>query len=124
MPAGQHVDGVPLTGMPVDPYVVPGDSSSGLLPEITGVGVEPNGTGDNKIQAYNFRMCLCRGARRTGPVPQSVFPFGIGLMMNRSKRLSGGGFATRCRRGASAGTSFVTLGAPATSRGGCWASTS
>lgn len=70
VPAGQHRDGAPEPGPPVDPYVVPGDSSSGLLPEITGVGTEPNDTGDEKIQAYNFRMCLCQGDQRTGPIPQ------------------------------------------------------
>lgn len=48
----------------VDPYIVKGDPSSGLLPEIGGVGVAPDGTGDNKVQAYNFRMCLCQGADR------------------------------------------------------------
>ena len=42
----------------VDPYVVKGDKSSGLLP-----GVNPNtggadGTGDTRIQAYCYRMCL------------------------------------------------------------------
>lgn len=48
----------------VDPYVVKGDPSSGLLQEINGVGVEPNGTGDKKVQAYNFRLCLCQGEDR------------------------------------------------------------
>jgi len=48
----------------VDPYVVEGDSGSGLLPEISGVGVAPDGTGDKKVQAYNFRMALCKGAQR------------------------------------------------------------
>src|SRR5690606_2638653 len=48
----------------VDPYVVEGDSTSGLLPEISGVGVEPNGSGDRKVQAYNFRMALCQGDNR------------------------------------------------------------
>ena len=43
----------------VDPYVVPGDSASGLLPEITGVGLDSIGTGDRKVQAYNFRNALC-----------------------------------------------------------------
>src|SRR5947207_1911824 len=66
---GETIDGVKLmTGHKfpdgVDPYVVPGDRSSGLLPEISGVGVEPTGTGDKKVQAYNFRMCLCQGDRR------------------------------------------------------------
>jgi hypothetical protein len=45
----------------VDPYVIPGNPSSGLLPEITGVTVAPDGTGDRNVQAYNFRMTLCQG---------------------------------------------------------------
>ena len=48
----------------VDPYVIAGDPSSGLLPEINGIGVEPDGTGDHKVQAYNFRMSLCQGDDR------------------------------------------------------------
>lgn len=53
---------------PVDPYVVPGDPSSGLLP-----GVEPDdgfvpGSGDHRVQAYNFRLCLTR-------VPANRIPF-------------------------------------------------
>jgi hypothetical protein len=41
----------------VDPYVVPGDPKSGLLPGIEAGPLPPDGTGDRKIQAYNFRMC-------------------------------------------------------------------
>ena len=50
----------------IDPYVVKGDSGSGLVPEITGVAVAPlpNGTGHRGVQAYNFRMCLCQGDGR------------------------------------------------------------
>src|ERR1700722_19506635 len=44
----------------VDPYVIPGNPSSGLLPGITGVAVAPDGAGDRKVQAYNFRMTLCQ----------------------------------------------------------------
>ena len=43
---------------PIDPYVTPGDPSSGLLPYISDEPVEPNCTGDNKIQAYCFRLCM------------------------------------------------------------------
>ncbi len=43
---------------PIDPYVVRGDSSSGLLPYISGEPIQPNCTGDNKIQAYCFRLCM------------------------------------------------------------------
>jgi GNAT superfamily N-acetyltransferase len=41
---------------PVDPYRTPGDPNSGLLPGVSNQPVVPAGTGDNKIQAYNFRM--------------------------------------------------------------------
>ncbi|MBX2816988.1 MAG: FAD-dependent oxidoreductase [Saprospiraceae bacterium] len=43
---------------PVDPYVVPGDPTSGLLPKISADPPGENGTGDERIQAYCFRMCL------------------------------------------------------------------
>ncbi len=42
----------------VDPYVVKGDKSSGLLPFINPQDPEPHGAGDNKVQAYCYRMCL------------------------------------------------------------------
>jgi FAD-dependent oxidoreductase family protein len=43
---------------PVSPYVVEGDPASGLLPGINPEPVAPNGTGDHRVQAYNFRMTL------------------------------------------------------------------
>ncbi len=66
---GETLNGVQLRGRHqfpdgVDPYVVPGEAASGLLPEITAVGVAPNGTSDRGVQAYNFRMCLCQGENR------------------------------------------------------------
>lgn len=42
----------------VDPYVVPGDKNSGLLPWINENGPGQPGSGDKKVQAYCFRMCL------------------------------------------------------------------
>ncbi len=42
----------------VDPYVTPGDPTSGLLPEIHPEPPGPDGSGDGGIQAYCFRMCL------------------------------------------------------------------
>ncbi|TWT51167.1 Xanthan lyase precursor [Rubripirellula amarantea] len=42
----------------VDPYVVPGDPSSGLLPKISDQPPGEKGSGDKRIQAYCFRMCL------------------------------------------------------------------
>ncbi len=54
----------------VDPYVVKGDPSSGLLPLIQGVGMAPTGSGDTKIQAYNFRMCLTQDLSNQIPIPK------------------------------------------------------
>ncbi len=41
----------------VDPYVKPGDPSSGVLPGIDPGDIGEDETGDRKLQAYNFRMC-------------------------------------------------------------------
>jgi hypothetical protein len=43
---------------PISPYRIEGDPSSGLLPEVFAEIPGPNGSGDNKIQAYCYRMCL------------------------------------------------------------------
>jgi len=42
----------------VDPYIVPGDPDSGLLPFISPLGPGIDGSGDSKIQAYCYRMTL------------------------------------------------------------------
>ncbi|SEJ77950.1 FAD dependent oxidoreductase [Dyadobacter sp. SG02] len=42
----------------ISPYKVEGDPKSGLLPYVTAEKIGKNGEGDNKIQAYCFRMCL------------------------------------------------------------------
>lgn len=42
----------------IDPYNVPGQPSSGLLWGISQHAAEPLGSGDKKVQAYNFRICL------------------------------------------------------------------
>lgn len=60
---GETLNGVQLlTGHQfpdgVDPYVVPGNPSSGLLWGINRESVKPNGTGDKKVQAYNYRIAL------------------------------------------------------------------
>ena len=52
----------------VDPYVVPGDKSSGLLPEISSDPRGEKGSGDHRVQAYCFRMCLTN-------VPENRIPF-------------------------------------------------
>ncbi|AKP54188.1 FAD-dependent oxidoreductase [Cyclobacterium amurskyense] len=42
----------------VDPYKTPGDPSSGLLWGISEERLAEDGTEDDKIQAYNYRICL------------------------------------------------------------------
>ncbi len=42
----------------IDPYKVPGKPESGLLWGISNEKLLPNGTGDRKAQAYNYRICL------------------------------------------------------------------
>jgi hypothetical protein len=44
----------------VDPYRTRGNPSSGLLPGITAEQPGENGTADNKIQAYCYRLCMTR----------------------------------------------------------------
>ena len=52
----------------VDPYVKKGDKTSGLLPGIDPTPLEKPGTGDKRVQAYCFRMCLT-------DVPENRIPF-------------------------------------------------
>ncbi len=42
----------------IDPYTIPGHPESGLLWGISPDSLKPIGTGDTKIQTYNFRLCL------------------------------------------------------------------
>ena len=43
---------------PVSPYVVPGNTASGVLPRISTAPPGDRGQGDRRIQAYCFRLCL------------------------------------------------------------------
>lgn len=42
----------------IDPYVIEGDSTSGLCWGIQPNTLQPTGSGDKLVQAYNFRLCL------------------------------------------------------------------
>lgn len=60
---GEHYNGVQVMRGhqfwdPIDPYVIPGDSTSGLIWGVNPGPVAPAGTGDGKVQAYNYRVCL------------------------------------------------------------------
>ncbi|MBL9200999.1 MAG: FAD-dependent oxidoreductase [Opitutaceae bacterium] len=52
----------------ISPYVVPGDPRSGVLPRISAAHPGNFGEGDDKVQAYCFRMCLT-------DVPANRIPF-------------------------------------------------
>ncbi len=45
-------------GLPLSPYLDPHNPASGLLPEISAEAPGQPGAGDDKVQAYNFRMYL------------------------------------------------------------------
>ena len=60
---------------PVDPYVVPGDPSSGSIEGVWSEAPGTPGTGDRSIQAYNFRVCLTRAPDRLPfPKPRGYDP--------------------------------------------------
>lgn len=52
----------------ISPYRIPGDFSSGLLPRISSEKPGANGTGDDKIQAYCFRLCLTQHPENRVPI--------------------------------------------------------
>ncbi|MBU0617039.1 MAG: FAD-dependent oxidoreductase [Planctomycetes bacterium] len=68
---------------PVDPYVVPGDPSSGLLPGVHAGGPGIEGGGDHRVQAYNFRICATDAPenRRPWPKPDDYDPLRYELLL-------------------------------------------
>ncbi len=69
--------------VPVDPWRVPGDPSSGLLP---GVHADPpgeEGQGDHRVQAYCLRMCMTDVPenRRPWPKPPDYDPLEYELLL-------------------------------------------
>jgi len=57
----------------IDPYIIEGDETSGLLPGIMDVSEEDigfNGKGDKSIQAYNFRLCLTQDEKNKIEFPK------------------------------------------------------
>jgi hypothetical protein len=51
-----------------DPYVIAGDTSSGLLPLVQGGSPGTVGQGDNKVQTYNYRLCLTQVINNRIPI--------------------------------------------------------
>ncbi len=67
---------------PIDPYVIQGDKTSGLLAGISAEQPGLKGAGDNKLQAYCFRMCLSNHPenRITFPKPDHYNPVNYELL--------------------------------------------
>ncbi|MDR6194494.1 FAD-dependent oxidoreductase [Siphonobacter sp. SORGH_AS_0500] len=71
----EKYNGVQITGghqLPdhIDPYKTPGEASSGLIWGVSNKPLAANGTADNKIQAYNFRVCLTNNSANFIPFSQ------------------------------------------------------
>lgn len=104
---GETINGVQVSRShqfikPVDPFVKPGDKTSGLLPGIFPT-LAPAGSEDNRMQAYNYRVCITDNkenqvpfAKPEGYDPQYFellfrnfeagdprLPLSIGMMPNR-----------------------------------------
>ena len=54
----------------IDPYKIPGLPSSGLLPEVSAAPPGNKGDGDNKIQAYCYRLCMSTAPANSIPFPK------------------------------------------------------
>jgi hypothetical protein len=54
----------------IDPYVISGDAGSGLLPGVEAADATVDGTGDDRLQAYCFRMVLTDVAANRVPIAQ------------------------------------------------------
>ncbi len=74
---GETLNGVQKTQMighlfvrNVDPYVVPGNPSSGLVAGLHDSDPGQDGQSDHRIQAYNYRMCMSNDPRNRVPFPK------------------------------------------------------
>ena len=71
---GESINGVQTTEparrgpKPLDPFVIPGDSTSGVIKGLQPDVVGKDGDGDKRVQAYNYRLCLTS-------VPENRVPF-------------------------------------------------
>ncbi|MDR2954343.1 MAG: FAD-dependent oxidoreductase [Prevotella sp.] len=54
----------------IDPYRIPGKPESGLLYGISSEKIESSCSGDDKIQAYCFRMCMSNHPENRTPFPK------------------------------------------------------
>jgi len=48
----------PVASSPIDPYVTPGDPSSGLIAHVSAKTLRAAGSADSAVMAYNYRLCV------------------------------------------------------------------
>ncbi len=67
----------------IDPFKIPGKPSSGLLWGISPEKLAKIGSGDKKVQAYNFRMCLTDSLENQIPIskPNNYDPTRYNLLL-------------------------------------------
>lgn len=65
---GTRAPNTDFTTLGMDPYVVPGNPASGLLPLIQPGSPGTPGSEDRRVQAYNFRLCLTTTSTNKLPV--------------------------------------------------------
>ncbi len=82
----------------VDPYVVKGLSSSGLLPGIMPEPMGRPGDGDGSVQAYTYRLCVTKAANRV-PIekPDDYDPANYELVARHVASLRSAGKKVRMR---------------------------
>ena len=73
----------------IDPYVIKCDPTSGLLWGISSNELQPNGTGDKKVQAYNYRICLTDIAENRVPIikPDCYNPAKYELLLRLKEKM-------------------------------------
>lgn len=72
----------------IDPYIIPGDSSSGLVWGISDTEIAETGSGDKKVQAYNFRIALTNKKENMIPItePDNYAPQKYELLARLSEK--------------------------------------
>jgi hypothetical protein len=67
----------------ISPYVVEGDAKSGLLPRVSAEPPGIDGQADERVQAYNYRVCLTNdaGNRLAFPKPDGYDPLQYEILL-------------------------------------------
>jgi hypothetical protein len=75
---------IPSHSYSYSPYLIAGNTNSGLLPLVQSGGPGTPGQGDNKVQCYNFRLCLTQVATNQIPItaPANYSPASYALFSN------------------------------------------